>query len=119
MTTARLPASSQIDMDFKIVTITVRGDVSVLRNTWTAIAYSEGGFVDDRTYDLELVDRVGGGDAYAAGFLYGLLTGDVDKGVRYGNAFSALKQASWEDFNYATRAEVEALLQGAGTRIAR
>ena len=104
---------------FKIVTITVRGDVSVLRNTWTAIAYSEGRFVDDRTYDLELVDRVGGGDAYAAGFLYGLLTGDIDKGVRYGNAFSALKQASWEDFNYATRAEVEALLQGAGTRIAR
>ncbi|MHB8398145.1 MAG: PfkB family carbohydrate kinase [Candidatus Limnocylindrales bacterium] len=104
---------------FKVVTITIRGDLSVLRNTWTAIAYSDGAFVDDRTYELELVDRIGGGDAYAAGFLYGLLTGDVEKGVRYGNAFSAIKQASWEDFNYATMAEVEAQLHGAGSRIIR
>lgn len=104
---------------FKVVTITLRGDVSVLRNTWTAIAYADRAIVDDRTYELELVDRVGGGDAYAAGFLYGLLTGGVEKGVRYGNAFSALKQASWEDFNYATLAEVEAQLRGAGTRIVR
>ncbi|MGA3031422.1 MAG: sugar kinase [Candidatus Limnocylindrales bacterium] len=104
---------------FKVVTITIRGDLSVLRNTWTAIAYSDGVFVDDRTYELELVDRIGGGDAYAAGFLYGLLTGNVEKGVRYGNAFSALKQASWEDFNYATLAEVEAQLRGAGSRIVR
>ena len=104
---------------FKVVTITLRGDLSVLRNTWTAIAYTDGKFVDDRTYELELVDRIGGGDAYAAGFLFGLLTGDVEKGVRYGNAFSALKQASWEDFNYATLAEVEMQLRGAGSRIVR
>jgi len=104
---------------FKTVTITLRGDESVQRNTWTAIAYSDGAFADDRTYDLELVDRVGGGDAYAAGFLYGLLTGDIEKGVRYGNAFSALKQASWEDFNYATLAEVEAQLGGSSSRIVR
>jgi 2-dehydro-3-deoxygluconokinase len=104
---------------FKVVTITIRGDLSVLHNTWTAIAYADGAIVDDRVYDLELVDRVGGGDAYAAGFLYGLLTGDVAKGVRYGNAFSALKQASWDDFNYTTLAEVEAQLKGAGSRIVR
>ncbi len=104
---------------FKVVTITIRGDSSVLRNTWTAIAYADGAIVDDRVYDLELVDRVGGGDAYAAGFLYGLLTGDVHKGVRYGNAFSAIKQASWEDFNYASLNEVEAQLKGAGSRIVR
>jgi 2-dehydro-3-deoxygluconokinase len=104
---------------FKVVTITIRGDLSVLRNSWTAIAYADGSVVDDRVYELELVDRVGGGDAYAAGFLYGLLTGDVEKGVRYGNAFSALKQASWEDFNYATLVEVEAQLKGAGSRIVR
>ncbi|HEY3547066.1 MAG TPA: sugar kinase [Propionicimonas sp.] len=104
---------------FKVVTITIRGDCSVLRNTWTAIALAEDRIVDDRTYELELVDRVGGGDAYAAGFLYGLLTGDVSKGVRYGNAFSAIKQASWEDFNYATLGEVEAQIKGAGSRIVR
>jgi 2-dehydro-3-deoxygluconokinase len=104
---------------FKIVTITIRGDLSVLRNTWTAIAYVDGAIINDRTYDLELVDRIGGGDAYAAGFLYGLLTGDAERGVRYGNAFSAIKQASWEDFNYATLGEVETQLMGAGSRIIR
>lgn len=104
---------------FKIVTITLRGDTSVLRNTWTAIAYADGVVVDDRTYDIELVDRIGGGDAYAAGFLHGLLTGDVAKGVRQGNAFSALKQTSWGDFNYATLGEVEAQMKGAGLRIVR
>jgi 2-dehydro-3-deoxygluconokinase len=80
---------------FKVVTITLRGDTSVLRNSWTSIAYADGAIVDDRTYDIELMDRIGGGDAYAAGFLYGLLTADVPAAVRYGNAFSALKQTSW------------------------
>ena len=104
---------------FKVVTITLRGDQSVLRNSWTSIAYADGAYVDDRTYDIEIVDRVGGGDAYAAGFLYGYLTGDVRRGVRYGNAFSALKQSSWGDFNWATLAEVETQLSGASTRISR
>jgi len=104
---------------FKVVTITIRGDQSVLRNSWTAIAYADGVDVADRTYDIELVDRIGGGDAYAAGFLYGYLTGDVARAVRYGNAFSALKQSSWGDFNWATLAEVEAQLSGVSTRISR
>jgi 2-dehydro-3-deoxygluconokinase len=65
------------------------------------------------------VDRVGGGDAYSAGFLYGYLTGDVEKAVRYGNAFSALKQTMWGDFCWATLDDVERLLQGAGPRIVR
>lgn len=99
---------------FKVVTITLRGDTSVLRNTWTAIAYADGAFYEDRTYDIEIVDRVGGGDAYAAGFLYGVLTGDASKGVRYGNAFSALKQSSWSDINWATLSEVEAQVAGTG-----
>lgn len=104
---------------FRIVTITMRGDISVLRNSWTAIAFSDGAVVTDRTYELELVDRIGGGDAYAAGFLYGLLTGNVEKGVRYGDAFSALQQTQWGDLSYTTPAEVEALLAGGGLRIQR
>lgn len=104
---------------FKVVTITVRGDLSVLRNTWTSIAYADGEVIEDRVYDLELVDRIGGGDAYSAGFIFGMLSGGAARGVRVGNAFSALKQASWSDFSYATLAEVEALLAGGGTRIAR
>jgi 2-dehydro-3-deoxygluconokinase len=104
---------------FKVVTITLRGDTSVLRNTWTSIAYADGAIVDDQTYEIELVDRIGGGDAYAAGFLYGLLKADVATAVRYGNAFSALKQTSWGDLNYATLEEVETLLRGGGSRIVR
>jgi 2-dehydro-3-deoxygluconokinase len=104
---------------FKVVTITLRGDTSVLRNTWTAIALADGVDYDDRTYDVEIVDRVGGGDAYAAGFLYGWLTGDVARGVRYGNAFSALQQTVPGDLAWVTLAEVEARLAGVGLRIAR
>lgn len=104
---------------FRVATITIRGDVSVLRNSWTAIAYADGTLVDDRTYEVELVDRVGGGDAYASGFLYGMLTGDVAKGVRYGDAASALQQTMWGDLSYVTLGEVETLLAGGGTRIQR
>jgi 2-dehydro-3-deoxygluconokinase len=104
---------------FKVVTITLRGTPSVWHNTWTAFAYANGTFYDDVTYDIEIVDRLGGGDAYSAGFIYGYLTGDVAKGVRYGNAFSALKQTMWGDLNWATLEEVEARLRGAGLRIAR
>ena len=104
---------------FKVVTITLRGDTSVQRNTWTSIAYVDGAFIDDRTYEVELVDRVGGGDAYAAGFLYGLLIADAAAGVRYGNAFSALKQTSWGDLSYSTLEETETLLRGERSRIVR
>lgn len=104
---------------FKVVTITLRGDPSVWRNTWSAIAYADGTFYDDVTYEIEVVDRVGGGDNYTAGFLYGYLTEGVAKGVRFGNAFSALKQTSWGDLNWTTLEEVEALLKGAGLRISR
>ncbi len=104
---------------FKVVTITLRGDPSVWRNTWSAIAYADCTFYDDVTYEIEVVDRVGGGDNYTAGFLYGYLTDGVAKGVRYGNAFSALKQTSWGDINWTTVEEVETLLKGAGLRISR
>jgi 2-dehydro-3-deoxygluconokinase len=104
---------------FRVVTITLRGDTSVLRNTWTAIAYADGVDYDDRTYDIEVVDRVGGGDGYASGFLFGWLTGDVSKAVRYGNAFSAVQQTIPGDLAWITVAEVEAQLSGAGLRIAR
>jgi 2-dehydro-3-deoxygluconokinase len=104
---------------FEVVTITLRGTPSVWRNSWSALAYSNGQFYEDVTYDLEVVDRVGGGDNYTAGFIYGYLTKDVEYGVRFGNAFSALKHTSSGDFNYATRGEVETLLKGMSLRIAR
>ncbi len=104
---------------FEVVCITLREDISVLRNRWTAIACADGKIYDDRTYDVEIVDRVGAGDSYTAGFIYGYLTGDVAKGVKYGNAYSALKHSMPGDTNWATLSEVENLLKGGGLRISR
>jgi len=105
---------------FKIVAITLREDLSVLRNNWTAIAYQDGKIFRDRKYEVEIVDRVGAGDSFTAGFLFGWLREkDVQKGVQYGNAFAALKHTVPGDFNWNTLEEVEAQLKGAGLRISR
>jgi len=105
---------------FKIVAITLREDLSVWRNNWTAIAYQEGKIFRDKKYEVEIVDRVGAGDSFTAGFLYGwLVERDVQKGVQYGNAFAALKHTIPGDFNWNTKDEVEAQIKGAGLRISR
>jgi 2-dehydro-3-deoxygluconokinase len=105
---------------FKAVAITLRENPLVWRNTWTAIAYAEGKYYDDIKYDLEIVDRVGGGDSFSAGFIYGrLVKNSYEAAVRYGNAFAALKHTNPGDFNWATLAEVEGLLKGASLRVAR
>jgi 2-dehydro-3-deoxygluconokinase len=105
---------------FKAVAITLRENPLVWRNTWTAIAYAEGNYYEDVKYELEIVDRVGGGDSFSAGFIYGkVVKGSYEAAVRYGNAFSALKHTNPGDFNWATLAEVEGLLKGASLRVAR
>jgi 2-dehydro-3-deoxygluconokinase len=105
---------------FKAVAITLRENPLVWRNTWTAIAYAEGQYYDDVKYELEIVDRLGGGDSFSAGFIYGYLTKkSYADAVRYGNAFSALKHSIPGDFNWATLQEVESLLKGASLRVAR
>jgi len=106
--------------DFEVVAITLRDNISMWRNDWTAIAYKDGVVHDDMTYELELVDRVGGGDSFTAGFLYGYLTGDAQKGVEYGNATSAIKQTNPGDINWCTHEEVKSLAEGGGrVRISR
>jgi 2-dehydro-3-deoxygluconokinase len=105
---------------FKAVAITLRENPLVWRNTWTAIAYADGKFYDDVKYELEIVDRIGGGDSFSAGFIYGRLAKNSwEAAVRYGNAFSALKHSNPGDFNWATLQEVESLLKGASLRVAR
>jgi len=105
---------------FKAVAITLRENPLVWRNTWTAIAYADGRYFDDVKYELEIVDRLGGGDSFSAGFIYGCLTKkSYADAVRYGNAFSALKHSIPGDFNWATLQEVENLLKGASLRVAR
>ncbi len=105
--------------NFEAVAITLREDISVLRNDWSAIAYADGEIFESTKYSCELIDRVGAGDSFTAGFIYGYLTGDVRKGVDYGAAFSALKHSIPGDLNWATLEEVENLLKGGGLRIQR
>ncbi|NWG02757.1 MAG: sugar kinase [Syntrophaceae bacterium] len=105
---------------FKVVAITLREDLSVWRNNWTAIAYQDGKIYRDKKYEVEIVDRIGAGDAFTAGLLYGWLKlRDIEKGVQYGNAFAALKHTLPGDFNWSTLEEVENQLKGAGLRISR
>jgi len=103
----------------KVVAITLRGTPSVWRNTWSALAYADGKFYDDVTHEVEVVDRVGSGDTFSAGFLYGYLTQGIERGLKVGNAFAALKHTAWGDFNWTTLEETESLIKGVGLRIVR
>ena len=109
------------EFDLKVVAITLRENLSVWRNRWTAIAYEAATDEIHRapTFDIEVVDRVGSGDAFAGGLLYGVLSGDVARGVRYGVAISSIKQTHPGDIVYATKAEVDRMLEGTGLRIDR
>ncbi len=104
---------------FRAVLITMRGTPSVWRTTWTSIAFAQGQVFTDRAYEIEAVDRIGGGDACVAGFLTGYLEADIAHAVRLGNAFSALKQTSPTDWSWTTRAEAEQLIAQGETRLTR
>jgi 2-dehydro-3-deoxygluconokinase len=103
----------------KIVAITIRENPLVWKNTWTAMAYKEGKAYRTKTYEVEIVDRLGAGDSFAAGLIHGLLEGDLQRAVDFGVAASALKHSIPGDFNWVTREEVEAMLKGGGLRISR
>ena len=104
---------------FKVVAITLRQNPLVWKNTWTAIAYQAGKILKARSYDVEIVDRLGAGDSFAAGLIHGLLDGDAQKGLDYGVAASAIKHSIPGDFAWITPDEVESLLKGPGLRISR
>ena len=101
------------------VAITLRENLSVWKNRWSAIVYADGEIHRGPKFEVEIVDRVGSGDSFAGGFLYGYLTNGPQTGVRYGVAISALKQTNPGDLVWATREEVERLLAGGGLRIVR
>ena len=102
-----------------MVAITLRENPLVWKNSWTGIAYREATVLRTKTYEVEIVDRLGAGDSFAAGLIHGLLDGDLQKGLDYGVAASALKHTIPGDFDWITREEVEALLKGPGLRISR
>jgi 2-dehydro-3-deoxygluconokinase len=114
-------AAAQVARRFPLraVAITLRENPLVWKNNWTAIAYQDGRVLRTRAYEVEIVDRLGAGDCFAAGLIHGLLDGDLQKGLDFGVAASALKHSIPGDFAWITRAEVETMLKGPGLRISR
>lgn len=108
--------------NLKTVAFTLRGSISATHNTWSGVLWYEGRFFSTRTYDIAyIVDRVGGGDSYVAGLIYGLLTyGEPQQALDYAVAASCLKHSIYGDFTEITVAEVEKLMRGdASGRVAR
>lgn len=106
----------------KQVAITLRGSLSASHNTWSGVMYDSGKLSTTRTYDItHIVDRVGGGDAFAAGIIYGIRTyGDAQKALDFAVAASCLKHSIFGDFNMVSRDEVEKLMGGdASGRVSR
>ncbi len=104
---------------FQAVAITLREIRTVWTGGWTSIVYADKLYTD-RTYTLENVDRVGGGDSFSAGLIYGRLTQNSwEAGLKWGNAFSAIKHSIPGDLNWATREETEKLMQQEKFKIQR
>jgi 2-dehydro-3-deoxygluconokinase len=98
-----------------LVAITLRESLSASDNGWSAVLWDGGTGVLHRSqrYAVRLVDRIGGGDSFAAGLIYGLVTGrSHEEALRFAVAASALKQTIPGDFNRVSLAEVEALAKG-------
>lgn len=108
--------------NFKVVATTLRSVQSATVNDWGAIAWSpDAGFVEaTHRSGLEILDRVGGGDSFASGLIYGLIEkGDLAAAVEYGAAHGALAMTTPGDTSMANLKEVEALVGGAGARVQR
>jgi 2-dehydro-3-deoxygluconokinase len=107
--------------NFQAVATTLRNARTATRNDWGAVLYFEGQLYQARVReDLEIYDRVGGGDSFASGLIYGFL---ADKGPQYavdcGAAHGALAMTTPGDTTMATLSEVEKVMKGGGARVAR
>ncbi|MDD2727294.1 MAG: sugar kinase [Proteiniphilum sp.] len=101
----------------KKVIITLRGSINANHNTWGGCLYSDK-LYQSRRYDItHIVDRVGGGDSFMGGLIYGLLTykGDDQQALDFAVAASCLKHTVYGDFNLVTAPEVETLMKGDGS----
>ena len=106
--------------NLKLVATTLRTAHTATKNDWGAIALSEGRTIHVPQRPLEILDRVGGGDSFASGLIYGLLTGkDAEWAVQCGMAHGALAMTTPGDTSMATLSEVEAVMRGGSARITR
>jgi 2-dehydro-3-deoxygluconokinase len=101
--------------NLKTVAITLRGSISASHNTWSGVMWHEGTFLVGPQYDLTLiVDRVGGGDAFVGGLIYGLRSGPQEprQALDFALAASCLKHSIFGDFNLVTAVEVRTVMGG-------
>jgi 2-dehydro-3-deoxygluconokinase len=107
--------------NFKVTATTLRAVRSASLNDWGAICWAGGSFFQaPMRPNLEILDRVGGGDSFASGLIYGLMTfGDPQRAVEYGAAHGALAMTTPGDTSMASLAEVEKLVRGGGARVQR
>ncbi len=107
----------------KKVIITLRGSINANHNTWGGVLWDGKNLYQSPRYDItHIVDRVGGGDSFMGGLIYGLLTytGDDQKALNFAVAASCLKHTIFGDYNQVTVAEVENLMKGdASGRVSR
>ena len=107
--------------NFKVAATTLRRVITATKNDWSAILWHDGKFHESRKYpELEILDRVGGGDSFASGLAFGFLEFNCpQKAVDYGAAHGALASTTPGDTSMATRAEVEKQIKGGGARVVR
>jgi len=106
--------------DFSAVAITLRENPRVLLNSWSGIVSADGKIHRAPRYEVEVVDRIGAGDAFSGGLIVSRLENHGwDEAVRFATATSALKHSIPGDFCLVTRGEVEQLLRGASLRVSR
>jgi 2-dehydro-3-deoxygluconokinase len=106
--------------EFRAVAVTLRENPRVLLNSWTAIVAADGNIHRASRYEVEVVDRIGAGDAFSAGLIVARLEDQGwDEAVKFATAMSALKHSIPGDFCLVTRREVDQLLHGASLRVSR
>jgi 2-dehydro-3-deoxygluconokinase len=106
--------------NLKLIASTLRTAHTASRNAWGAIALYENKIVHVPQREIDILDRVGGGDSFASGLIYGLIVGKgIDWALRCGVAHGALAMTTPGDTSMATLAEVERLIKGGSARIAR
>jgi len=107
--------------NFKVIGTTLRTVKSATINSWSAICWAEGEIYQGLMFeDLEILDRVGGGDSFASGLIFGLLNGEnYQTALNYGICHGALAMTTAGDTSTATRKEVEKLMKGSNARVER
>ena len=111
----------QIYPNIKVAATTLRTVKSASVNGWSAICFADGKIYSGLDFpELDVFDRVGGGDSFASGLVYGLMTGDdPQRALNYGVAHGALAMTTPGDTSMASKKEVDALINGAGARVQR